>query len=141
MESSPRAALLQGAIRPSISGNAQVINAGGNVVVHSPPVPPTPPPTGLAGLLRPVINATHTRAGHVARCDHGTRPEVIAQIEQWLDGSDKRAAICWIRGPAGYGKSAVAQTIAERYAKEGRLLGSFFFLRDLPCCSCCKAIT
>ena len=83
---------------------------------------------GLAHSLRPVSNATHTRAGHVARCDPGTRLEVIAQIEQWLDGSDKRAAICWLSGPAGYGKSAVAQTIAERYAKEDRLLGCFFFL-------------
>jgi len=84
---------------------------------------------GLPDLLRPVSNATHTRAGHVARCDPGTRLEVITQIEQWLNGSDKRAPICWLSGPAGYGKSAVAQTIAERYAKEGRLLGCFFFLR------------
>ena len=85
---------------------------------------------GLPGLLRPVSNATHTRAGHVARCDPGTRLEVVAQIERWLDGSDaERAAICWLSGPAGYGKSALAQTIAERYAKEGRLLGCFFFLR------------
>jgi hypothetical protein len=80
-------------------------------------------------LLRPVSNATHTRAGYVARCDPGTRLEVIAQIKQWLNGSDKRTAICWLSGPAGYGKSALAQTIAEHYAAKGRLLGSFFFLR------------
>jgi len=67
--------------------------------------------------------------GHVARCDPGTRLEVIAQIKQWLNGFDKRASICWLSGPAGYGKSAVAQTIAERYAAKGRLLGCFFFLR------------
>ena len=84
---------------------------------------------GLPDLLRPVSNATHTRSGHVARCDPGTRLEVIAQIEQCLNGSDERAAICWLSGPAGYGKSAVAQTIAERYDKEGCLLGCFFFLR------------
>ena len=83
----------------------------------------------LPDLLRPVSDATHTRAGHVARCDPGTRLEVITQIKQWLDDSDKRAAVCWLNGPAGYGKSAVAQTIAEHYAAMGRLLGSFFFLR------------
>ena len=56
---------------------------------------------------------------------------MIAQIQQWLDGhdNDKRAFVCWLNGPAGYGKSALAQTIAERYAAEGCLLGSFFFLR------------
>ena len=56
---------------------------------------------------------------------------MIAQIRERLDGqdNDKRAVICWLNGPAGYGKSALAQTIAERYAAEGRLLGSFFFLR------------
>ena len=82
-------------------------------------------------MLGPVSNATHTRAGHVARCDPGTRLEVIAQIRQWLDGHvmDMRAVVCWLNGPAGYGKSALAQTIAECYAAEGRLLGSFFFLR------------
>ena len=82
-------------------------------------------------MLRPVSNATHTRAGHVARCDPGTRLKVIAKIRQWLDGhdSDKRAIVCWLNGPAGYGKSALAQSIAEYYAAEGRLLGSFFFLR------------
>ena len=82
-------------------------------------------------MLNPVSNATHTRAGHVPRCDPGTRSEVIAQVRHWLDGhdNDKRAAICWLNGPAGYGKSALAQTIAESYAAEGRLLGSFFFLR------------
>jgi hypothetical protein len=84
---------------------------------------------GLQDLLKPVSNATHTRAGHVARCDPGTRLQVIAEIKQWLNGSDKQASICWLSGPAGYGKSAVAQTIAERYAARGRLLGSFFFLR------------
>ena len=84
---------------------------------------------GLPGLLRPVSNATHTRGGRVARCDPGTRLEVISQIKRWLDDSDKRAAICWLNGPAGYGKSALAQTIAEHYAAKDRLLGSFFFLR------------
>ena len=83
-------------------------------------------------MLNPVSNATHTRAGHVARCDPGTRLEVIAQIRQWLDGhdNDKGAVVCWLNGPAGFGKSALAQTIAECYASEGRLLGSFFFLRS-----------
>jgi len=89
-------------------------------------------------LLRPVSNATHTRAGHITRCDPGTRLEVIAQIQQRLDShdNDKQAVVCWINGPAGYGKLALAQTIAECYAAEGCLLGSFFFLRGAGERSC-----
>jgi hypothetical protein len=37
--------------------------------------------------------------------------------------------MCWLSGPAGYGKSAISQAIAERYARENRLVGNFFFLR------------
>ena len=79
-------------------------------------------------MLRPVSNATHTRSGPVAKCDPGTRLEVIDTIKKWLNRRDKQS-ICWLNGPAGYGKSALSQTIAERYAGKGRLLGSFFFLR------------
>ncbi|KIJ93506.1 hypothetical protein K443DRAFT_12818 [Laccaria amethystina LaAM-08-1] len=123
MESSSSTALLQNAIT-TFSGNVQVINVGLNVVDAGHNVV-----VRIADLLKPVSNATHTRSGPVARCDPGTRVEIIAQIKEWLNGSDKRAAICWLRGPPGYGKSAVAQTIAERYAAKGRLLGCFFFLR------------
>lgn len=35
----------------------------------------------------------------------------------------------WLYGFVGCGKSAIAQTIAERVAKRGRLGGSFFFFR------------
>ena len=89
-------------------------------------------------MLRPVSNATHIRAGHVPRCDPGTRLEVISQIRQLLDShsNDNRAVVCWLNGPAGYGKSALAQTVAECFAAEGCLLGSFFFLRGAGERSC-----
>ncbi|KIK52275.1 hypothetical protein GYMLUDRAFT_109672, partial [Collybiopsis luxurians FD-317 M1] len=35
--------------------------------------------------------------------------------------------ICWLYGPAGAGKSAIAQTLAEICVKKGLLIGSFFF--------------
>ncbi|KIJ95842.1 hypothetical protein K443DRAFT_11075 [Laccaria amethystina LaAM-08-1] len=118
MESSSSASLLQNAIGTTISGSTQVNVAGCDIIFHGYPAPPA---IGLSDLLRPVSNATHTHEGPVARCDPGTCLKVITQIKQWLNGFDN--------GPAGYGKSAVAQTIAEHYATEGRLLGCFFFLR------------
>lgn len=38
----------------------------------------------------------------------------------------------WLYGDAGAGKSAIAQTLAEIFASEKRLLGSFFFSRNDP---------
>jgi hypothetical protein len=46
---------------------------------------------------------------------------------KWADGDDDRA-IFWLYGPAGSGKSTIAQTIAEQYADD-RLAASFFFSR------------
>ena len=49
-------------------------------------------------------------------------------ITDWVDDADAPKRIMWVNGPAGAGKSAIAQTIAERY-EDSRLAGSFFFLR------------
>jgi hypothetical protein len=58
----------------------------------------------------------------------GTRQDVIAEIVQWIVG-DSDHPICWLSGPAGSGKSAIAQTVAELCADSNRLAASFFFLR------------
>jgi hypothetical protein len=119
--------ILQNSIGTTISGNAQVINAGRDVnIVHGPPAGTlrlyfihlfhyNSLYLGLSQSLRPVSNTTHTRSGPVAKCDPGTRLKVIDTIKQWLNRRDKRS-VCWLNGPAGYGKSALSQTIAERYA-------------------------
>src|SRR6202167_3410450 len=85
-------------------------------------------------VLAPVPDAAYTRAGHVARCCPGTRKDVIAEIIQQIDQHSDHP-ICWLNGPAGYGKSAIAQAIAERYAAQKRLTASFFFFRGAGECS------
>ena len=133
--------IFQNSTGTTISGNAQVVNAGHDVtIVHGLPSAGTSRLyfihlflynslyLGLSQLLRPVSNATHTRSGPVAKCYPGTRLKVIDTIKKWLNRRDKQC-VCWLNGPAGYGKSALSQTVAERYADKGRLLGSFFFLR------------
>jgi hypothetical protein len=131
--------ILQNTTGTTISGNAQVINAGCNVnIVHGPPAGTSRLHfihlfhcnslyLGLSQLLRPVSNVTHTRSGPVTKCYLGTRLKVINTIRNWHGRSDKQL-VCWLNGPAGYGKSALSQTIVECYADQGRLLGSFFFL-------------
>src|SRR5262245_29244041 len=70
----------------------------------------------------------YNRSGPVAKCLPGTRQNIITVIKNWAD-EDGDHPICWLNGPAGFGKSAIAQTIAEFYAAERRLAGSFFFRR------------
>ncbi|TEB32873.1 hypothetical protein FA13DRAFT_1627661, partial [Coprinellus micaceus] len=38
--------------------------------------------------------------------------------------------ICWLYGPFGCGKPAMAQTLAEQYERKGRLAAAFFFFRN-----------
>ncbi|KAF5324407.1 hypothetical protein D9619_011189 [Psilocybe cf. subviscida] len=64
------------------------------------------------------------------RCHHGTREEVIGRIEKWGDSQDGLTApIFWLSGPAGAGKSAIVQTIAERCDQRGVPHANFFFFR------------
>src|ERR1700733_10938560 len=78
-------------------------------------------------LLDPV-DAAYNRNGPIAKCLQGTRERLIATIVRWIDG-DKDHPICWLNGPAGSGKSAVSQTVAELCDAHHRLAASFFFLR------------
>ncbi|KAF7968117.1 hypothetical protein HWV62_31985 [Athelia sp. TMB] len=69
-------------------------------------------------------NGRTARAG----CLDGTREPVIAAISGWKDEVNA-SPMCWLSGPAGYGKSAVSQSVAESCARDGTLAASFFFLR------------
>jgi len=62
-------------------------------------------------------------------CLPGTRLELLACLAEWVDNPNCDQPICWLSGRAGSGKSAVAQSIAEKYASQRRLAASFFFSR------------
>ncbi|KAG6808113.1 hypothetical protein H0H92_005341 [Tricholoma furcatifolium] len=66
------------------------------------------------------------------RCYPGTRKEILEKITDWVNlgisaEQPMRNRILWVHGPAGSGKSAIAQTIAEKCEKH--LAASFFFSR------------
>jgi hypothetical protein len=85
-----------------------------------------PAPFDLVVSLDPVDAGYRRSSGPVARCLHGTCKRLIGDVVQWVDsGSDR--PICWLNGPAGSGKSAVSQSIAELCNDHNRLAGSFFF--------------
>ena len=52
------------------------------------------------------------------------------EVERWIDLDQTK--ICWFHGPAGAGKSAIAQTVSETCSARGQLAASFFFSRSAP---------
>ncbi|KAF7980062.1 hypothetical protein HWV62_39842 [Athelia sp. TMB] len=68
--------------------------------------------------------------GHDTRvgCLKGTRTLAIAKISTWKNDINANP-LCWMSGPAGFGKSAISQTVAESCARNKTLAASFFFSR------------
>ncbi|KAJ3509453.1 hypothetical protein NLJ89_g5209 [Agrocybe chaxingu] len=64
------------------------------------------------------------------KCHPQTRKAVIKKIMDWIKKTDKLSLFLWLYGPAGAGKSAIAQTIAELCQKLKLLIASFFFSRS-----------
>ncbi len=64
------------------------------------------------------------------RCAPETRVAIIKDIVDWVDDNKQSASsILWLHGPAGAGKSAIAQTIAQNCKDNGLLVSSHFFSR------------
>uniref|UniRef100_A0A0W0EVF0 Putative nwd2 protein n=1 Tax=Moniliophthora roreri TaxID=221103 RepID=A0A0W0EVF0_MONRR len=59
-----------------------------------------------------------------------TKEEIKDDILKWCRDPSSDANVFWVHGPAGVGKSAIAQTIAELADGEGLLASSFFFSRS-----------
>jgi hypothetical protein len=64
------------------------------------------------------------------KCHPHTRRAVLKEITDWVKDANKVALFLWLYGPAGAGKSAIAQTIAELLEKAGLLAVAFFFSRN-----------
>ncbi|KAF9071550.1 hypothetical protein BDP27DRAFT_1321936 [Rhodocollybia butyracea] len=60
-------------------------------------------------------------------CYPGTGTKILNVLRQWIIDRSKTTSIYWLYGPAGAGKSAIAQTICEEFAKCKTLAASFFF--------------
>ncbi|KAJ3567734.1 hypothetical protein NP233_g6169 [Leucocoprinus birnbaumii] len=62
-------------------------------------------------------------------CYPGTREQYIGDITNWAtaSNSDDAMPLFWMKGPAGVGKSAIAQTCAEKLQESNHLAAAFFF--------------
>ena len=98
-------------------------------------------PAAEASVLynfRSARGAEH-RHGNRKGCLKGTRVAVLDEIELWARDFDK-SPVYWLNGLAGTGKTAIAQTIAERIFADGQLGASFFCSRDFEDRSDLKSI-
>ncbi|TFK41748.1 hypothetical protein BDQ12DRAFT_678434 [Crucibulum laeve] len=113
------------------SSQEQAITVQGAVTIQPQNATSNPSPpvavSRLEGILQPVHAGYDRTVGHIARCQQGTRHQIIQKLTDWATGDTR--PVCWLSGSAGSGKSAISQTIAEQFAENGQLAGSFFFLR------------
>jgi len=63
------------------------------------------------------------------KCHPHTRVAVINEIMTLASDEEKKSFFTWLYGPAGSGKTAIADSIAELCHDEGKLAASFFFSR------------
>jgi ABC-type dipeptide/oligopeptide/nickel transport system ATPase component len=114
-------------------------------------------PQGLHILHRAIAgDAFHDSAERYPqpRCHPETRMEMLDELENWARGNEpsengnaqddeddglssedldfcekRQSSILWLHGPAGSGKSAIAQSLCQRLQADDQLGGSFFFKR------------
>jgi NACHT domain len=63
-------------------------------------------------------NSRERELEHALICQKGTRDEVLANLSAWAGGNPEHP-VCWLEGPAGSGKSTIANTIAQQYDHHG----------------------
>ncbi|EKM81429.1 hypothetical protein AGABI1DRAFT_36621, partial [Agaricus bisporus var. burnettii JB137-S8] len=63
------------------------------------------------------------------RCHLDTRSKIRERLMRWLSKEYDDWKMLWVRGSAGTGKSAVAQSFADSCEEEGLLGASYFFSR------------
>jgi hypothetical protein len=66
------------------------------------------------------------------RCHPETRTKMLDDLWNWASKVDLNKRVLWLFGPAGAGKSAIAQSFCQKLETEGRLGASFFFKRGHP---------
>jgi len=124
--------MFDGAHNFSISGNPQFLNVGKqkNVSIHNN----YGGPHGF-DILQPFVSfdALHDSSAQdpLRRCHPGTRKSILKQICYWIDDPAPINRILWLYGPAGTGKSAIAQTISHWY-RQGKVAATFLLSKSDP---------
>ncbi|KAF9441877.1 hypothetical protein P691DRAFT_779650 [Macrolepiota fuliginosa MF-IS2] len=110
-----------------LKDNSTNVNIHNTIVEHKHP--------GLKMLLEASMpDAFHDSSARdpPPSCHPGTRHDFIDTITSWgLGTSQHTEPMLWMYGPAGVGKSAIAQTYSEGLAKRNKLGAALFFSRSV----------
>ncbi|KAJ2925972.1 hypothetical protein H1R20_g11119, partial [Candolleomyces eurysporus] len=94
-------------------------------------------PLGLCKILRPIIDASHTRdrkrSPPDSACFPGTRQQVVKNVNTWARNdvtTDSEPHLRWMHGYVGSGKSSISQEVCDTSDREDRPVVSFFFFRN-----------
>ncbi|KAH7101745.1 hypothetical protein BKA62DRAFT_618388, partial [Auriculariales sp. MPI-PUGE-AT-0066] len=82
----------------------------------------------LESTLKSVIAGTARGKNAPSGCMPDTREELLKDITLWAN-DPTAACVLWLCGLAGTGKSTVSRSIADRLAKAGKVVISFFISR------------
>ncbi|KAF9445072.1 hypothetical protein P691DRAFT_806207 [Macrolepiota fuliginosa MF-IS2] len=87
-----------------------------------------------------IVGAEFDSSDHRPSCHPKTRLDITHSIQSWMHNPARKYKILWLHGPAGVGKSAILQTIAETASRATTsILGATLFFsrpnsRDDPKC-------
>ena len=101
------------------------------LMITMPPFPVFPGPQ-FADFISPGAAYNSGERSPPPRCHPGTQTTILGKSHCWVDDKTPSTSILWLHAPAGAGKSAIAQTIAEQSAEHGQLAASFFFAKSSP---------
>lgn len=59
-------------------------------------------------------------------CHPGTRLTILKSITDWIGSKERSYGSLWLNGPAGVGKSAIMQTLAENLSSLALLARCYF---------------
>ncbi|KAK1225525.1 hypothetical protein PQX77_011533 [Marasmius sp. AFHP31] len=113
-------------------GGGQMVIGGLNSFVKSFTTTGSNPIRNLWDAI-PGAGASHRAEQQFSRgeCLEGTRVKALGMIHEWRSAKHQPLPLCWLSGPAGVGKTAIAMTVAKS-AEEDGLVTSFFFFRSDP---------
>ncbi|KAJ3576323.1 hypothetical protein NP233_g491 [Leucocoprinus birnbaumii] len=93
-------------------------------------LPRQPPPLAFIVLSQkrvPGAELFSQERQYAPRCHPDTRIELREMLVKWLSDAKRLWNFLWLSGPAGVGKSAVAQTFAEYCDAQGYIRACYFF--------------